>query len=47
MALPTFTLRQLVEAGAHFGHNTRRWNPRMEPYIYGIRDGVHILDLQP
>jgi len=46
MALPTFTLRQLVEAGAHFGHNTRRWNPRMEPYIYGIRDGVHILDLQ-
>lgn len=46
MALPTFTLRQLVEAGCHFGHNTRRWNPRMAPFLYGIRDGVHIIDLQ-
>jgi small subunit ribosomal protein S2 len=46
MALPDFSMRQLVEAGCHFGHNTRRWNPRMSPYIYGIRDGVHILDLQ-
>ena len=46
MALPTFTMRQLVEAGCHFGHNTRRWNPKMAPYIYGIRDGIHILDLQ-
>ncbi|NKD76330.1 30S ribosomal protein S2 [Haematospirillum sp. H1815] len=46
MALPTFTLRQLVEAGCHFGHNTRRWNPRMKPYLYGVRDGVHIIDLQ-
>ena len=46
MALPTFTLRQLVEAGCHFGHNTRRWNPRMKPYLYGVRDGVHISDLQ-
>ncbi len=39
-------MRQLVEAGCHFGHNTRRWNPRMAPFIYGVRDGVHILDLQ-
>lgn len=46
MALPDFSMRQLVEAGCHFGHNTRRWNPRMAPYIYGVRDGVHILDLQ-
>ena len=46
MALPTFTLRQLVEAGCHFGHNTRRWNPRMAPFLYGVRDGVHIIDLQ-
>lgn len=46
MALPTFTLRQLVESGCHFGHSTRRWNPRMAPFLYGIRDGVHIIDLQ-
>ncbi|GAA0570234.1 30S ribosomal protein S2 [Caenispirillum bisanense] len=46
MALPTFTLRHLIEAGCHFGHNTRRWNPRMAPYLYGVRDGVHIIDLQ-
>jgi small subunit ribosomal protein S2 len=46
MAMPTFTLRQLVEAGAHFGHNTRRWNPKMAPYLYGIRNGIHIIDLQ-
>ena len=46
MALPTFTMRQLIEAGCHFGHNTRRWNPKMGPYIYGDRDNVHILDLQ-
>ena len=46
MALPTFTLRQLVEAGVHFGHNTRRWNPKMAPYLYGIRNGIHIIDLQ-
>jgi small subunit ribosomal protein S2 len=45
MAFPTFTMRQLLEAGVHFGHQTRRWNPRMEPYIYGVRNGVHILDL--
>jgi small subunit ribosomal protein S2 len=45
MAFPTFTMRQLLEAGAHFGHQTRRWNPAMSPYIYGQRNGVHILDL--
>ena len=46
MAIPDFTLRQLLEAGVHFGHHTRRWNPRMGPYIFGIRNQVHILDLQ-
>ncbi|MCC6914467.1 MAG: 30S ribosomal protein S2 [Rhodospirillaceae bacterium] len=39
-------MRQLIEAGAHFGHNTRRWNPKMKPYLFGVRDGVHIIDLQ-
>ena len=46
MAVPTFTMRQLLEAGVHFGHNTRRWNPKMEPFIFGTRNGIHILDLQ-
>src|SRR3546814_3674358 len=46
MAVPTFTMRQLMEAGVHFGHHTRRWNPRMAPYIFGVRNGIHILDLQ-
>ncbi|RMD62905.1 MAG: 30S ribosomal protein S2, partial [Alphaproteobacteria bacterium] len=46
MALPTFTMRQLLEAGVHFGHTTRRWNPKMAPYIYGVRNGIHILDLE-
>jgi len=46
MAIPTFTMRQLLEAGVHFGHHTRRWNPLMEPFIFGQRNGVHILDLQ-
>ncbi|MBE1236052.1 30S ribosomal protein S2 [Phaeovibrio sulfidiphilus] len=46
MTMPTFTMRQLVEAGAHFGHNTRRWNPKMAPFLYGVRDNVHIIDLQ-
>ncbi|TVQ33929.1 MAG: 30S ribosomal protein S2 [Geminicoccaceae bacterium] len=45
MTFPTFTMRQLLEAGVHFGHVTRRWNPRMQPYIFGARNGVHILDL--
>lgn len=46
MALPTFTMRQLLEAGVHYGHHTRRWNPKMAPYIFGVRNGVHIMDLQ-
>ncbi|MBK18966.1 MAG: 30S ribosomal protein S2 [Rhodospirillaceae bacterium] len=46
MALPTFSMRQLLEAGVHFGHHTRRWNPKMAPYIYGVRNGIHILDLR-
>jgi small subunit ribosomal protein S2 len=45
MALPDFTMRQLLEAGVHFGHQTHRWNPKMESYIYGARNGIHILDL--
>ncbi|MFN3075303.1 MAG: 30S ribosomal protein S2 [Alphaproteobacteria bacterium] len=46
MTLPVFSMRQLVEAGCHFGHNTRRWNPKMAPYLYGARDNIHIIDLQ-
>ena len=46
MALPTFSMRQLLEAGVHFGHQTRRWNPKMAPYIFGVRNGAHIIDLQ-
>ena len=46
MSLPTFTMRQLVEAGAHFGHHARRWNPKMASYIYGKKDNIHIIDLQ-
>jgi small subunit ribosomal protein S2 len=45
MALPDFSMRQLLEAGVHFGHQTHRWNPRMKPYIYGERSGIHIMDL--
>ena len=46
MSLPAFTMRQMIEAGIHFGHSTRRWNPRMDDYIYGERNKIHILDLQ-
>lgn len=46
MAMPTFTMRQLLEAGVHFGHTVRRWNPKMDPYIFGVRNKIHILDLQ-
>ncbi|MGH1398347.1 MAG: 30S ribosomal protein S2 [Alphaproteobacteria bacterium] len=46
MALPEFTMQQLLEAGVHFGHHTRRWNPKMKEYIFGVRNGVHIIDLQ-
>ena len=45
-AIPSFTMRQLIEAGVHFGHNTRRWNPKMAPYLFGVRNGIHIIDLQ-
>ena len=45
MALPEFSLRQLLEAGVHFGHQTQRWNPRMGEFIYGDRNGIHIMDL--
>ncbi|MEM7091189.1 MAG: 30S ribosomal protein S2, partial [Pseudomonadota bacterium] len=40
MALPEFSMRQLLEAGVHFGHQTQRWNPRMGPFIYGSRNGI-------
>ncbi len=46
MAMPSFSMRQLVESGAHFGHNTRRWNPKMAPYLFGVRNGIHIIDMQ-
>ena len=45
MATPDFSLRQLLEAGVHFGHQTKRWNPKMEPYLYGSKNGIHIIDL--
>jgi len=45
MALPDFSMRQLLEAGIHFGHQTHRWNPKMKPYIFGDRNNVHIIDL--
>ena len=45
MALPEFTMRQLLEAGVHFGHQTQRWNPKMQEFIYGDRNGIHIMDL--
>ena len=45
MALPDFSMRQLLEAGAHFGHQTHRWNPKMQPFIFGERSGIHIIDL--
>lgn len=45
MAIPSFNMRQLLEAGVHFGHSTRRWNPKMKPFLYGSRSGVHIINL--
>ncbi|HMO08790.1 MAG TPA: 30S ribosomal protein S2 [Paracoccaceae bacterium] len=45
MALPEFSMRQLLEAGVHYGHQTQRWNPKMGEYIYGDRNGIHIVDL--
>ena len=46
MPIPTVTMRQLLEAGVHFGHHTRRWNPKMAPYIFGVRNGIHVIDLE-
>ena len=46
MALPDYSMRQLLESGVHFGHHTRRWNPKMQPYIFGVRNGIHIIDLE-
>lgn len=46
LALPVATMRQLLDAGVHFGHQTRRWNPKMRPYIYGERNGIYIIDLE-
>ena len=45
MPLPDFTMRQLLEAGAHFGHQSHRWNPKMAPFIFGARNSIHIIDL--
>lgn len=45
MALPAIDMRELIEAGVHFGHKTKRWNPRMAPYLYGVRNDIHIIDL--
>lgn len=45
MSLPIFTMRELLESGVHFGHKKERWNPKMEPFIYGKRNGIHIIDL--
>lgn len=44
--MPTITMRELLEAGVHFGHQTRRWNPKMKPYVFGARNGIYIIDLQ-
>ena len=46
MVAPTFSMRQLLEAGVHFGHQTHRWNPKMSQYIFGVRNGIHIIDLE-
>lgn len=46
MVMPTFTMRQLLEAGVHFGHHTRRWNPKMAPFLFGDRNGIHIINLE-
>ena len=45
MALPDYSMRQLLEAGVHFGHQKHRWNPKMGSYIFGVRNGIHIIDL--
>ena len=45
MSLPDFSMRQLLEAGVHFGHQSHRWNPKMAEYIFGARNNIHIIDL--
>src|ERR1700746_408037 len=45
MSLPDFSMRQLLEAGVHFGHQAHRWNPKMSEYIFGVRNNIHIIDL--
>ena len=45
MALPDYSMRQLLEAGVHFGHQSHRWNPKMAQYIFGTRNNIHIIDL--
>ena len=44
--MPNITMRELLEAGVHFGHQTHRWNPKMKPYVFGARNGIYIIDLQ-
>ena len=44
--MPEVSMKQLLEAGVHFGHQTSRWNPKMKPYIFGARNGIYIIDLQ-
>jgi len=44
--MPTYSMRQLLEAGVHFGHHTRRWNPKMKPFLFGVRNGIHIINLE-
>ena len=46
MPMPSFTMRQLLEAGLHYGHTTRRWNPKMEQFLFGVRNGIHIINLE-
>ena len=46
MNLPEITIEELLESGVHFGHNVRRWNPKMEEYIFGVRNNIHIFDLR-
>ena len=46
MTLPDFSMRQLIDAGVHFGHQSHRWNQKMKPYLFGVRNGIHIIDLQ-
>src|SRR3974377_2165761 len=47
MALPDYSMRQLLEAGVHFGHQSHRWNPKMRDFIFGARNNIHIIDLAP